>query len=226
MTTIKAIAIDDEPIALEVIRTHVAKAPYIDLKATFVSATEALVFMKKEPIDLVFLDINMPDLTGIDFSSIIDPSVLVVFTTAYSEYAIKGFELNALDYLLKPFTLSRFLQACQRASDRLSEKNDKEALFLKDGNTLVRIDLEHLLYVEADSNYLTFYEKNKKTTVRHTLTDLSNKLPKTAFVKVNKSCIVALKKIDKIENQYIVVNGKQLLLAKSYRDALLKSLME
>jgi two-component system, LytTR family, response regulator len=226
MNTIKAIAIDDEPIALDVIRAHVAKASYIDLKATFVSATEALVYMKKEPIDLVFLDINMPDLTGIDFSSMIDPSVLVVFTTAYSEYAIKGFELNALDYLLKPFPLSRFLQACQRASDRLSEKNDKEDLFVKDGNTLVRIDLEQLLYVEADSNYLTFHEKNKKTTVRHTLTDLSNKLPKTAFVKVNKSCIVALKKIDRIENQYIVVNGKQLILARSYRDTLLKSLLE
>lgn len=226
MNTIKAIAIDDEPIALDVIRTHVAKAPYIDLKATFVSATEALVYMKKEAIDLVFLDINMPDLTGIDFSSMISPSVFVVFTTAYSEYAIKGFELNALDYLLKPFSLSRFLQACQRASERLSEKKDPETLFVKDGTTLVRIDLESLLYVEADSNYLTFYEKNKKTTVRHTLTDLSNQLSKTAFVKVNKSCIVALKKIDRVENQYIVVNGKQLLLARSYRDTLLKSLLE
>ncbi len=225
MNTIKAIAIDDEPIALDVIRAHAAKVPYIELKETFTSATEALIYLKKEDIQLVFLDINMPDLTGIDFSTMIPPSVFVVFTTAYSEYALKGFELNALDYLLKPFTLSRFLQACQKASDRLEgSKNETNSFFVKDGTTLVRIDLDSLLYVEADGNYLTFYEKNKKTMVRQTLTDLLTKLPKNAFTKVNKSCIVALKKVDKVENQYIVVNGVRLLLARSYRESLLKSL--
>lgn len=225
MNTIKAIAVDDEPIALEVIRAHAAKVPYIDLKETFVSATEALVYVKKEPIQLVFLDINMPDLTGIDFSTMIPPSVLVVFTTAYSEYALKGYELNALDYLLKPFTFSRFMQACEKANDRLEVKTEKEAFFIKDGYSLIRIDLDNLLYIEADGNYLTFFEKNKKTTVRHTLTDLLSKLPKNAFLKINKSCIVALNKIDKVENQYIIINGSRLFLAKNYRDVLLKSLV-
>jgi two-component system, LytTR family, response regulator len=224
MKTIKTIAIDDEPMALEVIRAHAAKVPYLELKATFYSATEALVYLKNEQIDLVFLDINMPDLTGIDFSTMLDPSLLFIFTTAYSEYAVKGFELNALDYLLKPLTFSRFLQACQKANDRLDAKNDNDACFIKDGNTLVRIDLDNLFYVEADGNYLTFHGKNKKTTVRHTLTDLLEKLPKNAFTKVNKSCVVAVKKVDKVENQYVVVNGERLLLVKTYRDGLLKSL--
>ncbi len=225
MNTIKSIAVDDEPIALEVIRAHAAKVPYIDLKETFVSATEALLYVKKENIQLVFLDINMPDLTGIDFSTLIDPSVLIVFTTAYSEYALKGYELNALDYLLKPFTLSRFMQACQKANDRLEVKTEKEAFFIKDGYSLVRIDLDNLLYIEADGNYVTFFEKNKKTTVRHTLNELLNKLPKNAFLKINKSCVVALNKVDKVDNQYVVVNSTSLFLAKSYRDVLLQSLM-
>ena len=167
----------------------------------------------------------MPDLTGIDFSSMIDPSVLVIFTTAYSEYAIKGFELNALDYLLKPLVFNRFLQACQKAYDRLDSNIGDDVFFVKDGNSLVRIDLDNLFYVEADGNYLTFFEKNKKTTVRHTLTDLLNKLPSNAFTKVNKSCIIAIKKVDKVENQYVVVNGMRLLLVRSYRDILLKLLM-
>lgn len=222
MKYIKAIAIDDEPMALEVVSAHASKVPYIDLKKTFFSATEALVYLKKEPIDLIFLDINMPDLTGIDFSSLIDPSVLVIFTTAYSEYAIQGFELNALDYLLKPLTFNRFLQACQKAYDRLDSNIGNNVFFLKDGNSLVRIDLENLFYVEADGNYLTFFEKNKKTTVRHTLTDLLYKLPSNAFTKINKSCIVAIKKVDKVENQYVVVNGIRLLLVRTYRDILLK----
>lgn len=224
MKYIKAIAIDDEPMALEVVSAHASKVPYIDLKKTFFSATEALVYLKKEPIDLIFLDINMPDLTGIDFSSMIDPSVLVIFTTAYSEYAIKGFELNALDYLLKPLVFNRFLQACQKAYDRLDSNIGNDVFFVKDGNSLVRIDLDNLFYVEADGNYLTFFEKNKKTTVRHTLTDLLNKLPSNAFTKVNKSCIIAIKKVDKVENQYVVVNGMRLLLVRSYRDILLKLL--
>ena len=225
MKYIKAIAIDDEPMALEVVSAHASKVPYIDLKKTFFSATEALVYLKKEPIDLIFLDINMPDLTGIDFSSMIDPSVLVIFTTAYSEYAIKGFELNALDYLLKPLVFNRFLQACQKAYDRLDSNIGNDVFFVKDGNSLVRIDLDNLFYVEADGNYLTFFEKNKKTTVRHTLTDLLNKLPSNAFTKINKSCIIAIKKVDKVENQYVVVNGMRLLLVRSYRDILLKLLM-
>ena len=117
------------------------------------------------------------------------------------------------------------MQACQKANDRLEVKTEKEAFFIKDGYSLVRIDLDNLLYIEADGNYVTFFEKNKKTTVRHTLNELLNKLPKNAFLKINKSCVVALNKVDKVDNQYVVVNSTSLFLAKSYRDVLLQSLM-
>ena len=109
MNKIKAIAIDDEPIALNIISSYAAKVSFIDLTQTFVSATEALMYLKQEPVPLIFLDINMPDVNGIEFSTMIDPSVSIIFTIAYPEYAVKGFEINALDYLLKPIAFPRFL---------------------------------------------------------------------------------------------------------------------
>lgn len=114
-----AIAIDDEPIALDIIRFHANKVPFLNLRQTFVNAIEALSYLKSEPVDLVFLDVNMPDLTGIDVARLLPPTTLVIFSTAYTEHAVKGFELNAVDYLVKPVDFGRFLQACNRANDRL-----------------------------------------------------------------------------------------------------------
>lgn len=113
---ISAIAIDDESYALEVIKSHASKVPFLDLKATFTDAVQGLEYLKTEPIQLVFLDINMPDISGIDLAALLPKETLVVFTTAYSDYAVKGFELDALDYLLKPFNFSRFLKACQKSA--------------------------------------------------------------------------------------------------------------
>ena len=225
MNKIKAIAIDDEPIALNIISSYAAKVSFIDLTQTFVSATEALMYLKQEPVPLIFLDINMPDVNGIEFSTMIDPSVSIIFTTAYPEYAVKGFEINALDYLLKPIAFPRFLQSCQKALDRLSPKNDKEVLFVKDGQSLIRIDLEALLYIEADGNYLTFYERHKKTTIRHKLSDMLAQLSPKAFIRINKSCIIAVKKIEKFDNQSVLINGQSLSVVKNYKEALIELLL-
>jgi len=223
---ISAIAIDDEPIALEVIKTHSANIPFVDLKATFLSATEALAWLQKNKTDLVFLDIRMPDLTGIEFASLIPKSVHVVFTTAYSGYAVKGFDLAATDYLLKPVSLSRLLQACTLVKERIPAENNRpegsQSLFVKDGYDLVKINIPDITYIEAGDNYLSVYEGEKRTLTRMTLTEMLDKLPPGAFQKVHKSYIVAVTKIEKIERGQVVAGGVKIPVSANCRDSLMQ----
>jgi two-component system LytT family response regulator len=222
---ISAIAIDDEPIALDVIKTHAAKIPFLNLKATFLSTTAALAFLQQNKVNLVFLDIRMPDLTGIEFAALIPKPVQVVFTTAYPEYAVKGFDLAATDYLLKPVSLSRLLQACNLVNERLASENkpqeDNQSLFVKDGYNLVKIDIGNITYIEAGDNYLSIYEGEKRTLTRMTLTQLLGKLPPGAFQKVHKSYIVAIAWIEKIESSKLIVNGAKIPLSVNFREDLM-----
>jgi len=221
---ISAIAIDDEPIALDVLKTHAAKIPFLDLKATFLSTTEAMAFLQQHKIDLILLDIRMPDLTGIQFAALVPKPVHIVFTTAYPEYAVKGFDLAATDYLLKPVSLSRLLQACTLVSERIAaEKKQPEAqsLFVKDGYNLVKIDPSKITYIEAGDNYLSIYEGDKRTLTRMTLTELIAKLPGGAFQKVHKSYIVAIDKIEKIERGQVLVGGAKIPVSVNFRDDLM-----
>lgn len=223
---IQAIAIDDEPLALEVIKSHATKVSFLDLKGTFESATEALPFLMQNPVELVFLDINMPDITGLDFSKLLPASSAFIFTTAYSDYAVDAFQLNALDYLLKPIDLHRFVQACQKAHRALKQTEAiNEYLFVKDGYDWVRVTVADLLYVESEGNYLTFKEKNRKTLTRMTLTEAQGMLPDQHFFKIHKSYLVNLNHIQKIErHQVIISNGDVVPLSATYREALLEAL--
>lgn len=234
-----AIAIDDEPIALDVVRFHANKVPFLDLKQTFVNAIEALSYLRAEPVDLVFLDVNMPDLTGLDVARLLPPTTMVIFSTAYAEHAVKGFELNAVDYLVKPIDFGRFLQACNRANerrqslanpadDRKKSPTERDAvsrdpvLFVKDGYDYVRIALDDLLYIESEGNYLTFYETGKKVVTRMTVAEAMTQLPGTGFMRIHKSYIVALTHIDKIERHQVTIGKTQIPLAGTYRDELLE----
>lgn len=229
---LRCIAIDDEPIALDIISAHARKVPFLDLKQTFVNAIEALAFLRTEKIDLIFLDINMPDLTGIDFAEVVNNSPdkpLIVFTTAYPEYALQGFELSALDYLLKPIGFGRFMQACNKAYERKQASAGKTDgaerspyVFVKDGYDWVRVNLEELLYVESEGNYLTFQETNKKTLTRMTIGEAVELLPPTAFMRVHKSYLVSLDRIEKIERHQLTIGKVQVPLSGSYRDELLE----
>lgn len=223
---IQAIAIDDEPMALQVIQSHAAKVSFIDLKATFESATEALLFLEQNPVELVFLDINMPDITGLDLSRLLPASTAFIFTTAYSEYAVDAFQLNALDYLLKPIDLHRFVQACQKAHRAVKQTEaTSEYLFVKDGYDWVRVSVADLLYVESEGNYLTFKEKNRQTLTRMTLTEVQKMLPGHIFLKIHKSYLVNLNHIQKIErHQVTVANGDSIPLSASNREPLLEAL--
>lgn len=226
--TLRCIAIDDEPIALDIIKAHASKVPFLELRRSFVNAIEALAFLKTEPVDLIFLDINMPDITGLDFAQVVGNKSLVVFTTAYPDYALQGFELSALDYLLKPIAFGRFLQAANKAYEQLSDsgKNGTPTrspyVFVKDGYDWVRINLEELQYVESEGNYLTFQETGKKTLTRMTISEAIDLLPTDQFMRVHKSYIVSLDRIEKIERHQLTIGKVQVPLSGSYRDELLE----
>jgi two-component system, LytTR family, response regulator len=220
---LKCIAIDDEPFALEVIKAHAKKVPFIELTATFVNAMEALEYLKKNQIDLVFLDINMPDITGLEFSQLLT-SQQFIFTTAYSQYAVDAFNLKATDYLMKPIDFNRFLVACQKVYENITKEAPKMShLFVKDGYDLVKVSLDDLLFVESDGNYLTFKEKTKKTLTRMTMTEANELLPKANFFKTHKSFIVNLSKVEKIEKHQLTLTDNSLVpLAANFRDDFLE----
>ncbi len=201
---LKAIAIDDESMALEVIRAHSSKVPFLDLVKVFSNAIEGLEYLKSEEIDLVFLDINMPDISGVDLAALVPPRTEVIFTTAYSEFAVKGFELDALDYLLKPFPLSRFLKACQKAQEwkELNANKSEDHLFIKTSEGKIRVNFGDLLFCEAAGNYVTFQLKKEKLISRMTFSELEKALP-SFFVRTHRSFIVNKENLDRIERHQV-----------------------
>ncbi|KUG09400.1 LytR/AlgR family response regulator transcription factor [Solirubrum puertoriconensis] len=219
-----AIAIDDEPIALEVIRSLAAKVPFVELKACFTNAFEGLEYLQHEPVDLLFLDINMPDISGLELVSSLAKKPMVIFTTAYAEHAVTGFELDALDYLLKPFSLPRFVKACNKAHEQLQLRGQaapaaaapKDYLFVKTGYEQVKVRYEDILYLEAAGNYVTFVLEGKNVLTRMTINELVELLPPDRFVRVHRSFIVAKDKIDRIERHQVSINGKPVPLGASY----------
>lgn len=215
-----AIALDDEPIALEVIRSHAEKVSYLDLKATFTNAFEAMDYLLHHPVDLVFLDIKMPDISGVEFFRSLNKRPLVIFTTAYSEHAVAGFELDAVDYLLKPFSIPRFLKACNKAREwlELIKKSDSkdDYLFVKTGYEQVRVLLEEVDYLEAKGNYVSFVCGNRQILSRMTIGECSNLLPERQFIRIHRSFIAAVAKIEKIERHQVTVSGVILPLGESY----------
>lgn len=217
---ITAIAIDDEPIALEVIRSHATKVLFLDLQATFTNAFEAMDYLRKNPIDVLFLDIKMPDISGIEFFRSLSKKPLVVFTTAYSEHAVAGFELDAVDYLLKPFSLARFLKACNKAQEWLELRIRQEArpghIFIKTGYDQLRIAFEEIDYLEAMGNYVNFVIGERQILSRMTITECEELLPPERFMRIHRSFIAAVDKIDKIERHQLILRGSTLPIGASY----------
>ncbi len=219
-----AIAIDDEPRALEVVEMHASRVPFLDLKATFTDAFEAIPYLQQNKIDLLFLDIKMPDISGIEFINILQKVPMVVFTTAYSEYAVKGFELDAIDYLLKPFSLARFTKACNKALEisQLNKSNTSDFVFLKTGYEEEKVFFDDILYIEAEGNYMSFILKNKKLLSRQNISETLSFLPSGQFVRIHRSYIVAINKIQKINRQSVWIAGKEISVGASYEDKLLE----
>ncbi len=221
---LQAIAIDDEPMALEVIKSHASKVPFLDLQACFTDAVKGLEFIKENPIHVLFLDIKMPDISGMELATLLPKQTLVIFTTAYSEHAVKSFELDAVDYLLKPFSLSRFLKACQKAQEWYTLKNgqtEEKAIFIKTGYEQVKINFEDILFCEAAGNYVTFHLPNEKILSRMPFGETENILP-DYFIRTHRSFTVNKTQIQKIErHQVTVFGGKSIPVSGSYYDDLM-----
>jgi DNA-binding LytR/AlgR family response regulator len=226
-----AVAIDDEPMALEVIRNLSAKIPFLELTACYTNAYEAMGYLRTEKTDLLFLDIKMPDISGIEFlKSLTDPP-MVIFTTAYSEHAVQSFELDAIDYLLKPFSPSRFLKACNKAHELYALKKggagttDAAApshIFIKSGYGLIRIELKDILYVESLGNYMQFVLPEEKILSRLTMNEVEELLPAAGFVRIHRSYIVSSTKVHRIEKSSVWIKGKELPVGAGYAEKIEK----
>lgn len=217
---LSAIAIDDEPKALEVVQMHANKVPFLDLRASFIDAFEALPYLRQNKVDLLFLDIKMPDISGIEFAQILKNGPLVVFTTAYSEYAVQGFDLDAVDYLLKPFSLARFTKACNKALEMKNVRGSEapDFIFLKTGYEEEKVYLKDILYIEAAGNYMTYVLKERKLMCRQNVPEALQTLPEQDFVRVHRSFIVGVKHVGKIARQQVWVNGVEIPVGASYED--------
>jgi DNA-binding LytR/AlgR family response regulator len=220
---IKAIALDDEPPALDILQSFCDKIEYVDLQKTFTKSEEAFKYLKKYPVDLLFLDINMPSISGIDFFKNLPHKTMVIFTTAYSEYAVEGFTLSATDYILKPFSFSRFQQAVEKAFSQWKLQNqDPEQLylFIRADYSLIKILFSDILYIEGLDDYLKIHIQNQKTIVaRMTLKAILQKLPVPEFIRVHRSFIVPISKIEKVRNKIIYINQEEIPVSASYESA-------
>ncbi|MCU0341882.1 MAG: LytTR family DNA-binding domain-containing protein [Spirosomaceae bacterium] len=218
---LRTIAIDDEAPALEIIKNYAAKVPFLELNATFLDAFEAMAYLKNEPIDLIFLDIKMPDISGLEFLRTLSRPPMVIFTTGYQEYAVQSYDHNAVDYLLKVFSLERFLKACNKAYD-LWQKSQANVpvidyIFVKDGYESVRVFFDDILYIEAKGNYALFVTKQQSVVGRITMKEAIALLPKPQFVRVHKSYIVARDKIEKFDRYYAAIGTKKIPIGGEYK---------
>jgi DNA-binding LytR/AlgR family response regulator len=220
---LNAIAIDDEPLALEVIKNLAAQVPFIRLRACFTRAIEAMSYLQQEKTDLLFLDIRMPDITGIDFIRALPNPPMVVFTTAYSEHAVQSFELDAVDYLLKPFSLPRFLKACNKAAELDALKKLQPGIspavatvFIKSGYEQVRVTLNEIRYVESIGNYVQFVLADRKITSRLTMNEAAELLPQDAFIRIHRSYLAAKSRITKVDKRTVWLDGTELPAGEAF----------
>lgn len=225
---IKCIAVDDEPLALEIIEDYIRKVPFLSLAGKFENAATALRFIQEEPVDLVFLDIKMPDITGIQFLKSLKYPPMVIFTTAYGEYALDGFNLDVVDYLLKPVPFERFLKAAAKASETFFANQQKIApldsawvndyIFIKTEYKIIKINLEDILFIEALKDYTKIYTQNLPVLTLRSLKSFETRLPADKFIRVHRSYLVSLNKINSVEKNTVMIANQSIPISDGYRD--------
>lgn len=223
---IQAIALDDEPLALDIIDFFCSKTEIITLQKTFTSQSETLKYLDNYPVDLLFLDINMPAKNGIDFYKMLKNNPMVIFTTAYSEYAVEGFNVNAIDYLLKPFSEDRFLVAIEKAKNALDFKKEQSIqthFTVRADYKLNRIAFEDVLLVEGLDDYTQIHLiNNTKIVARISMKGILEKLPEKLFIRVHRSYIIPLNKVKSIQNKSILIKDFIIPIGDTYKEDVLK----
>lgn len=230
---LKCLIVDDEENAIDGVVDYLGEIDFLEVVGTCLSAIDAIEVLKKQDIDLLFLDINMPRLTGLELLESIQNPPLTILTTAYSEFALDGFRLNVVDYLLKPYTFQRFFQAAQKAIDLyksrivLDEKDGGRAfdMYIRQGDSFQRINWEDILYVESMQNYLKLHFADKMFVIHQTMASLEEMLPKDRFFRIHNSYLVNVSQIDKINGGRLFVNGSKLPISKHRKDAFLNSVV-
>lgn len=212
--TINCIIIDDEPSSQNVLKSFVARVSYLNLNKVCNNALEALEFLKSNSVDLLFLDINMPEISGINFYKSLKYPPKVIFTTAYSEYALDGFEVEAVDYLLKPFSFDRFLKAIDKV--KLPVIENKETIIIKSDKKLHQIKLSSIYYIESIGDYIKIYLNNNFLVTYKSLKKITEELPKS-FIQVHKSYVVNMSKVDYIEGNLITINKNKIPLGLKFK---------
>jgi DNA-binding LytR/AlgR family response regulator len=232
---IRCLAIDDEMLALDLLEDNIRKVPFLELVQKCRSAMEAMEVLRSEKIDLLFLDIQMPDISGIQLLRSLHHKPLVIFTTAYSNYATEGYDLDVIDYLLKPYSFERFLKAVSKANEYMALRGrasghetprevvaSQNYLFVKADYKLYKINLKDILYIEGLKDYVKIYVDEKPIVTQMSMKVLEEKLPTQEFIRVHRSFIVAFNKIDFIQKHMLSIGKKEIPISEHYRDQLFK----
>jgi two-component system LytT family response regulator len=222
---INCIIIEDEPLALERLRDYVLQVPFLNLLTSFDNGLKAITYLKKEKVDLMFLDIQMDGITGIQLLETLQKRPDIIITTAYDSYALKGFELNVTDYLLKPFSFERFLQAATRVYDKVEEPGDREQpsfIFIKTEYRHEKVNFDDLLFIEGMRDYRRIHTTDKKIMTLQTFKELEQQLPFLQFCRVHKSFIVALNKIEMIERDRIKIRDELIPVSETFKEDFLR----
>ncbi|MEX0997333.1 MAG: LytTR family DNA-binding domain-containing protein [Flavobacteriaceae bacterium] len=223
--SISCIVVDDESIAREIIETHLSKIPGITLMGSYNNAIDALNCLRENTIDLVFLDINMPDISGISFAKSINKNIKIIFTTAYRDYAVEGFELQAVDYLLKPISFERFLKAVNIYHEIFFDVDQNEIktaqahefMFVRSDRKMIKIDFDDIIYIESYGDYLKIHLATETIITRETISAIEAKLPGKRFLRIHRSFIIALKHISSFTHEEIIIANKALTISRSYK---------
>lgn len=235
---INCIIIEDELPASMVLEMHISKIPFLHLKGKFSSVAKALPIIAEEKINLIFLDINLPGISGTHFARSLHSSTAVIFTTAYAKHAVEGFELDAIDYLLKPISFERFTKAVNRylkyhqqsvAQIEIADKIiEKPFVFVKSDRRMIKIFLDEILYLEAQRNYLLIHLENEVHRIYQSIPEIEEKLPEDSFVRIHRSFLISLRKVKAYTNSYVIIQKKEIPIGRLYRSAvenILKSIV-
>jgi DNA-binding LytR/AlgR family response regulator len=232
--TINCLIVDDEPIAREIIATHLSKLAYVQLVSSCADVAEAANALAAQAVDLIFLDINMPEVSGLSLAKAIGSDTKIIFTTAHREYAMEAFELDAVDYLLKPITFERLLKAINKYEriqqvdpdqDNHKLSASKKSLFVRADRKMVKVNYDDILYLESYSDYVKIHMIDQVIITRELISHLADELPSGQFIRIHRSFIVAIDRIKSYTNESVEIGNKELTISRSYKDAVLAQLL-